>query len=473
MKVVQDAQKKREEEEAQSYQQAKNQAAKLNAIEEAKKAQQLIDGRNEFYASLAELNLTDEQLLEVLNTASTNGLGTATTQAQGFNTANITQQQTAYDMYRQSEYASVPIQNNSPFAGLSAGSGGTSSSTQYSLSPSWNTHVSPLLNNLSNQWNGFIDNLTTPANPVGSLFNFPTNPTLHLLTNTINLTATAIDNTVFGGNISQSIRDFNQTLQSYPLYNATINTFEFAGGAALQYANDMSFGLIAHFVNFENGSDMFQAGMEFGRTLSTIQGVVELVFGAASAAFFLSSIPPTGVITAGCAATTAGLCLPFGGFAIATEAVMATAGVGVMAHGIGVLAHNANNPLQIRAEGGGSGSSYSKLVQELKDSGVKFNEDEIVEIVRGSDGKVVWLEKGNQSSGLEHIINRHSSQFITRGIPEAQIPDAIVTAITEGDKILKVGNGIVYRFEYAGKTQNILIVTGNNGYIVTAYPITP
>jgi hypothetical protein len=216
--------------------------------------------------------------------------------------------------------------------------------------------VAPLLSNLSNQWNGFIDNLTAPANPIGPLFNFPTNPTLQMLTNTINLTALAIDNTVFGGNISQSIRDFNQTLQSYPLYNATINTFEFAGGAVLQYANDMSFGLVDHFVNFENGSDMFQTGMEFGRTLSTIQGAVELVFGAASAAFFLSSIPPTGAFTVGCAATTAGLCLPIGGIAIATEAVLAGAGIGVMAHGVGVLAHNANHPLQIRGDGSGSSS---------------------------------------------------------------------------------------------------------------------
>lgn len=159
------------------------------------------------------------------------------------NVANLVQQQTAYDMYRQGEYQSVPIQNNNPFANSSVGSDRTSSSTNGTLPNLWNTHVTPLLDNLSNQWNGFIDNLTAPANPVVPLFNFPTNSTLQLLTNTINLTAIAIDNRAFGGNISQSISAFNRTLQNYPAYNAVVNTFEFTGGAALQYANDMSFGL--------------------------------------------------------------------------------------------------------------------------------------------------------------------------------------------------------------------------------------
>jgi|JRYF01.1.fsa_nt_gb hypothetical protein len=51
--------------------------------------------------------------------------------AQGFNTVNLAQQQIAYDIYRQGEYASVPIQNNNPFANSSVGSGGTSSSASW------------------------------------------------------------------------------------------------------------------------------------------------------------------------------------------------------------------------------------------------------------------------------------------------------------------------------------------------------
>jgi hypothetical protein len=65
-----------------------------------------------------------------------------------YKTANIAQQQQAYDIYRQGEYISVPIQNNNPFAGSSVGSGGFSttvpvnsltntSGSLISLLPSW------------------------------------------------------------------------------------------------------------------------------------------------------------------------------------------------------------------------------------------------------------------------------------------------------------------------------------------------
>lgn len=118
--------------------------------------------------------------------------------------------------------------------------------------------------------------------------------------------------------------------------------------------NDMSFGLVDNFVNFENGSDAFQSGMEFGRIVSNIQGVVQVIAGAATFAFFMSTIPPTGGLTVACGATTVGLCLPFGGIVLTLEAVGALAGLGLATHGGVLLANNANNSLQIRGNGGGS-----------------------------------------------------------------------------------------------------------------------
>ena len=45
-----------------------------------------------------------------------------------------------------------------------------------------------------------------------------------------------------------------------------------------------------------------------------------------------------------------------------------------------------------------------KLVQELKDKGVKFTEKDLKFITKNRDDIIIFLEKGNSKSGLEHII---------------------------------------------------------------------
>jgi hypothetical protein len=39
----------------------------------------------------------------------------------------------------------------------------------------WNSYITPLSNSLSNQWNEFTNNITTPSNSLGPLLNFPFN----------------------------------------------------------------------------------------------------------------------------------------------------------------------------------------------------------------------------------------------------------------------------------------------------------
>lgn len=47
------------------------------------------------------------------------------------------------------------------------------------------------------------------------------------------------------------------------------------------------------------------------------------------------------------------------------------------------------------------------LMEELRESGVKFTEKDVVMITKTKNGELVWLEVGNESRGLTHIIKRH------------------------------------------------------------------
>src|SRR5262249_53168530 len=104
----------------------------------------------------------------------------------------------------------------------------------------------------------------------------------------------------------------------------------------------------------------------------------------------------------------------------------------------------------------------------------KHTPENIVGIGKNSSGKIVFLEKGTAQSGLQHITERHAADFAARGIPEAQIPEAVLKAATEGKAVGTVGSGrnarTVYEIEFGGKTQRIAVGEASNGYLVTAHP---
>ena len=51
----------------------------------------------------------------------------------------------------------------------------------------------------------------------------------------------------------------------------------------------------------------------------------------------------------------------------------------------------------------------------------KVQSDDIVTIGKTTDGKLVWLEEGNDNAGLKHILERHEKEFEAKGIED--IPD--------------------------------------------------
>jgi len=115
------------------------------------------------------------------------------------------------------------------------------------------------------------------------------------------------------------------------------------------------------------------------------------------------------------------------------------------------------------------------LIAELKQREIKHTPENIICIAKTSDGKIVFLEVGNLGSGLQHILRNHILQFADQGIPQNQIPDAIITALTQGQIVGYQGKAHqtprpIYEFVFNGETKYLAVQVANNGYIVSANP---
>ncbi|PZG40841.1 hypothetical protein C1910_00590 [Listeria ivanovii] len=109
-----------------------------------------------------------------------------------------------------------------------------------------------------------------------------------------------------------------------------------------------------------------------------------------------------------------------------------------------------------------------KLLNELAASGVKHNPKDIIMITKNTDGKLLWLEKGNGKSGLKHIIDGHAVDFDARGIQD------IPSFLNETLKMNPIKTGIGKNGPYANYQINgekYRVAYGTNGFIVSFYPI--
>lgn len=110
-----------------------------------------------------------------------------------------------------------------------------------------------------------------------------------------------------------------------------------------------------------------------------------------------------------------------------------------------------------------------KLLDELKNSGVKYTEKDVILVTKNYDGKLLWLEKGNKKSGLKHIMDGHENNFKDTNVP------ALIKILTSQKPIshYEKHNGKqlsdIYIYKKNGKTY--LLAYGSNGYIVTFYRI--
>lgn len=108
------------------------------------------------------------------------------------------------------------------------------------------------------------------------------------------------------------------------------------------------------------------------------------------------------------------------------------------------------------------------LYYELSVSGVKYTENNVLMITKTSDGQLVWLEKENSSSGLEHIKIRHQCDFENKGIKD--IPEFLEKTL-KTNPIQRNLKNCGYEAIYEVNGSKYLAAYGKNGYIVSAYPV--
>ena len=113
----------------------------------------------------------------------------------------------------------------------------------------------------------------------------------------------------------------------------------------------------------------------------------------------------------------------------------------------------------------------------LKNKGVKFSEKNLVFATKDTNGKVVWLEKGNDKSGLKHIVNKHAKDFYyVYGVKKKDIPGFVKNLVSSGSLlnerlVIKDGKpGFERIYEYNNKHFTVSWI-GTNGYIVSVYPV--
>lgn len=115
-----------------------------------------------------------------------------------------------------------------------------------------------------------------------------------------------------------------------------------------------------------------------------------------------------------------------------------------------------------------------ELLPELRNSGYKFNEASIVFVAKDKTNKLIWLEKGSNTAGLNHIVQKHREDFRKAyGIDNSEIALYLYEAISNGDldesKPSKIKGGYDRTYKYDSKYFTFVSI-GDNGFIVTSFP---
>lgn len=112
-------------------------------------------------------------------------------------------------------------------------------------------------------------------------------------------------------------------------------------------------------------------------------------------------------------------------------------------------------------------------LSELAANGIKHAPENIIDIRRMTDNRLVFLETGSSKGGLVHILEEHGKHFSDVGIHADQIPDAVMTAATRGDVVGYQGKGAgrpVFDFVFNDTRHRMAVTIGDNGFIVGANP---
>lgn len=111
-----------------------------------------------------------------------------------------------------------------------------------------------------------------------------------------------------------------------------------------------------------------------------------------------------------------------------------------------------------------------ELMQQLKKSGVKYSEKNVVMITKNYEGKLMWLEMGNANSGLIHILNNHRNDF-KEGTNIPLLLKKVLELKPIRHTIRNNGKNLADVFIYIKEKKRYLVAYGDNGYIVSFYPV--
>lgn len=118
-----------------------------------------------------------------------------------------------------------------------------------------------------------------------------------------------------------------------------------------------------------------------------------------------------------------------------------------------------------------------QMIQPLIDAGVKFNAKDVLFVTHDKSGRLIWLETGNSNSGLNHIVLKHSDDFLNKhNVTQDQIPNHIKNIVQTGDveyyRTVRKGNRDGLEILYSKNDEYYLLSgVGTNGFMVSSYPI--
>ncbi len=176
--------------------------------------------------------------------------------------------------------------------------------------------------------------------------------------NTVPLPAEAWLEKVVGDAVRQILRELScAPWEDWILY---------LGGAAWQYTDDMTLGLVSYLVGdldyINYNSQAFQQGRNLGHAISAMHAALLVIIGTAEIEAAATAFPSTMASALPCEAVTEGACTAALAPALIAEGVLAVYGTIHIAWGVGVL-----NRVKMSANGGGGGWRGPKSPNQLND----------------------------------------------------------------------------------------------------------
>ena len=122
------------------------------------------------------------------------------------------------------------------------------------------------------------------------------------------------------------------------------------------------------------------------------------------------------------------------------------------------------------------------IVSEMERNNIKFAKEDLIFTTKDKTGQLIFLEKGNSSAGLQHILDGngdkegHAEDFKRAvGISREEIPNYLHKVITHGtiikEEVKTFGGKTGYERDYYYNGKYFVVTgIGTNGFLVSAYP---